>query len=322
MKKITRDQARMFAFDWRDEPRLRVAAGEEFEVETWDAGSGYFRTEADLAIPSKRPGFDRNPPLANPVGGPVFVEGAEPGDTLVVDILSMELEATSWTAAGPGRGPLGNSTRWPGLSGGYTTRILRHEPGPDGSRGKGTVRLNDRFAWPAKPFVGTLGVAPEREVLTTLDGQGLWGGNLDIDLACPGNRIFLPVYHPGALFYLGDTHASQGDTEFSGTAAESQACVRLSLNLIKGWKTPGIRIETPDRIVAVRVDRPLEAAVQGATEDLMAWLESEYSVGQADAYCLVSTCPDFVVRIHQMCRIGKLSYVASASLSRALLLGR
>ena len=319
MKRITRDQARMFAFDWRDEPRLRVAPGEEFEIETWDAGSGYFKTEADLAIPANRPGFNRNPPLANPVGGPVFVEGAEPGDTLVVDLRSMELEPISWTAAGPGRGPLGHSTRWADISSRYTTRILRHEPGPDGSRATGTVRMTDRFAWPASPFVGTLGVAPEREVLTTLDGQGAWGGNLDIDLVRPGNRVYLPVYHPGALFYLGDTHASQGDTEFSGTAAETQATVRLKLHLVKGWKTTGMRIETADRIVAIRADRPLEAAVQGATEDLMAWLGSEYAVSQADAYCLASTCPEFIVRIHQMCKIGKLNYVASASLPRSLL---
>ncbi len=319
MQRISREDARMFAFDWRDTPRLRVAPGEEFEIETWDAGSGYFKTEADLAIPARRPGFDRNPPLANPVGGPVFVEGAEPGDTLVVELVSMEIEATSWTAAGPGRGPLGQSTRWPGLSGDYTTRILRHEPGPDGRRATGTIHMSNRFSWQAAPFVGTLGTAPEREVLTTLDGQGLWGGNIDIDLVCPGNRVYLPIYHPGALFYLGDTHASQGDTEFSGTAAETQASVCLKLHLIKGWKTPGIRIETPELLVAVRADRPLEAAVQGATEDLMAWMGSDYGVSQADAYCLVSACPDFRIRIHQMCKIGKLNYVASASIPKRML---
>lgn len=321
MQRITREQARMFAFDWRDEPRLRVAPGEEFEIETWDAGSGYFKSEVDLANPANRPGFDRNPPLANPVGGPVFVEGAEPGDTLVVDLRAMELGPISWTAAGPLRGPLGTSSRWPGISGQYTTRILRHEAGADGSRAGGTVRMTDRFSWPASPFVGTFGVAPEREVLTTLDGQGPWGGNLDIDLVRPGNLVFLPVYHRGALFYLGDTHASQGDTEFSGTAAESQACVRLKLHLVKGWKSPGMRIETPDRLVAIRADRPLEAAVQGATEDLMSWMVSEHAVSQADAYCLVSSCPDFVIRIHQMCKIGKLNYVAGASLPRSILRG-
>ena len=85
----------------------------------------------------------------------------------------------------------------------------------------GTLHFNDRLSWPITPFVGTLGVAPDREVCTSLDGQGEWGGNLDIRDVRPGNRVLLPVFHPGALFYLGDVHASQGDTEFTGTAAET-----------------------------------------------------------------------------------------------------
>ena len=75
-------------------------------------------------------------------------------------------------------------------------------------------------------------VAPEREVTTSLDGQGDWGGNLDIRDVAPGNRIYLPVFHTGALFYLGDVHASQGDTEFTGTAAETQSTVRLKFGSV------------------------------------------------------------------------------------------
>ena len=71
MQKIIRDDAKKFAFDWRDEPLLHVQPGESFEIETWDASSGFFKTEDDKAIPGNRPGFDRNPPMANPIGGPV-----------------------------------------------------------------------------------------------------------------------------------------------------------------------------------------------------------------------------------------------------------
>src|SRR5436305_3642891 len=84
MQRIRRDQARKYAFDWRDEPLLRVQPGESFEIETYDASTGYFKSVADKAIPGRRPGFDRSPPQANPIGGPVYVEGAERGDTLVV----------------------------------------------------------------------------------------------------------------------------------------------------------------------------------------------------------------------------------------------
>ena len=116
MQRITREQARKYAFDWRDEPLLRVKPGETFEIETYDASTGYFKTPEDKAIPAKRPGFDRIPPLANPIGGPVFLEGAERGDTLVVTIEDIVVDDYSWIAIGPRRGPLGESTRWPELS--------------------------------------------------------------------------------------------------------------------------------------------------------------------------------------------------------------
>ena len=113
----------------------------------------------------------------------------------------------SWIAIGPKRGPLGESTRWPELSDNYTTMIFEHLPGPSGTTRDGILKFNDQISWPVTPFIGTLGVAPEREVLTSIDGQGPWGGNLDIRDVAVGNRIYLPIYHEGALFYFGDVHA-------------------------------------------------------------------------------------------------------------------
>jgi acetamidase/formamidase len=308
VQRILREQALKYAFDWRDEPLLRVQPGEPFEIETWDAGAGYFKTPADKAIPALRPGFDRSPPQANPIGGPLYVEGAERGDTLVVVIEEILVGEYSWIAIGPKRGPLGQSTRWPELSGDYTTRIFRHE--------NGVLHFNERLSWPITPFVGTLGVAPDREVCTSLDGQGEWGGNLDVRDVRPGNRILLPILHPGGLFYLGDVHASQGDTEFSGTAAETTAVVRLHLDLIKGRRPPWMRIDKPDAIVAVYASRPLEVAVEMATTHLMDWLISDFGFSPTDAYCFVSTCPDFRINVYQMCKIGKLSFVAGAELPK------
>lgn len=319
MQRITREEARKYAFDWRDAPLLRVQPGETFEIETYDASTGYFKSESDLAIPARRPGFNRHPPMANPIGGPVWVEGAEPGDTLVVRIESIRVEEYSWTAVGPRRGPLGESTRWPELSSEYSTRIFRHSPGPSGTTVDGTLHFNERLSWPITPFVGTLGVAPDREVTTSIDGQGEWGGNLDIRDVAPGNRISLPVFHPGARFYLGDVHASQGDTEFTGTAAETQATVRLSLDLAKGKRIPWMRIEKPDSIVSVYAFRPLEVAVETATVNLMDWLITEHGFSPTDAYCLVSTCPGFRIHVYQMCRLGKLNYVAGAELPKRYL---
>jgi acetamidase/formamidase len=320
MQRIARDQARKFAFDWRDQPLLRVRPGESFEVETWDASSGYFKTPADKAIPALRPGFDRTPPEANPVGGPVYLEGARRGDTLVVTIEDIVVGDYSWIAVGPRRGPLGESTRWPELSADYTTKVFRHTPGPGGTTRDGTLHFSDRLSWPLTPFVGTFGVAPDREVATSLDGQGEWGGNLDVRDACPGNRLLLPVFHPGALFYLGDVHASQGDTEFSGTAAETTATVRLRLDLLKGRRVPWLRIDKPGSVVAVYASRPLEVAVETATIHLMDWLIAEFGFTPTDAYCLVSTCPDFRINVYQMCKLAKLSFVAGAELPKRYIL--
>ena len=316
MQRIFREQAKKYAFDWRDEPLLRVKVGESFEIETFDASNGYFRTPEDKAIPAKRPGFDRSPPLVNPIGGPVFVEGAERGDCLVVLLEEIVVDDYSWIAIGPKRGPLGESTRWPELSADYTTKIFQHAKGPSGTTRDGTLKFNERISWPITPFVGTLGVAPDREVVTSLDGQGAWGGNLDARDMAVGNKIYLPIAHAGGLFYLGDVHASQGDTEFTGTAAETKSTVRLHFELLKKKRMPYLRIEKPDALIALHADRPLEVAVETATFNLMDWLIAEHGFTPTDAYCLVSTCPDFRINVYQMCKIGKLSYVAGAEIPR------
>jgi acetamidase/formamidase len=316
VQRISREQAKKYAFDWRDQPLLRVKPGESFELETYDASTGYFKTAEDKAVPARRPGFDRFPPLANPIAGPIYIEGARRGDAVVVVLEEILVDNYSWIAIGPRRGPMGESTRWPELSGEYTTKVFRHTPGPSGTTRDGMLHFSERISWPITPFIGTLGVAPDREVCTSLDGQGEWGGNLDIRDATVGNRIWLPIFHEGGLFYLGDVHASQGDTEFTGTAAETKATVRLHLELVKGKRVPWMRIEKPASLVALNAARPLEVAVETATTHLMDWLITEFSLTPADAYCLVSTCPDFRINVYQMCKIGKLSFVAGAELPK------
>jgi len=319
MQKITREQAKKYAFDWRDEPLLKVESGEVFEVETFDASTGYFKTPENKADPALRPGSDHDPPLANPLGGPIWLEGAEPGDTLAVNIEEIIVDEYSWIAIGPNRGPLGVSTRWPELSDDYTTLIFEHQPGASGTTKDGTLQFNDRISWPIAPFVGTLGVAPQREVTTSIDGQGPWGGNLDCRDVAPGNTVYLPVFHKGARFYLGDVHASQGDAEFTGTAAETKATVRLRLEILKSKTIPWMRIEKPDTIVSVYAYRPLEVSIENATFNLMDWLISEYGFTATEAYCLVSTCPDFRINVYQMVKLGKLNYVAGAEIPKRYL---
>ena len=319
MKKIKRNQAQKFAFDWRDEPLLRVICNESVEIETWDAGSGFFKSPDDKAIPENRPGFDKHPPLANPIGGPIFIEDAEPGDLLIVEIEDILVGDYSWVAIGPNRGPLGQSTSWPEVSENYTTKIFRHQHGPSGTMRDGTMQFSETISWPITPFIGTIGVAPEREVCTSIDGQGAWGGNLDIRDVTIGSRIHLPVYHKGAMFYLGDVHASQGDTEYTGTAAETCATVRVKFHLVKRRCLPFMRIEKSDSIIAIHATRPLETAIDKATQLLMEWLVDEFSFSQTDAYCLVSTCPDFRINVYQMLLATGMDFVTGAEIPRKYL---
>jgi amidase len=183
------------------------------------------------------------------------------------------------------------------------------------------MRFNDRARWPITPFIGTLATAPDREVRTSGDGQGAWGGNLDIRDVATGNTVYLNVYHDGALFYLGDVHASQGDTEFTGTAAETCAEVQVRCEVVKQKRIPFLRIEKPDAIVSVYAYRPLEVAVETAITDLMEWLIQEHGFTPREAYVLVSTCPDMRVNVYQMCKLGGLNYVAGAELPRRYLPG-
>jgi acetamidase/formamidase len=319
MQKISRERSKKYAFDWNDEPLIKVEPGESFEIETYDASTGYFKSTSDKADPNLRPGYDRFPPLSNPIAGPIWLEGAERGDTLVVMVEDILVDDYSWTAIGPGRGPLGESTRWPELSGDYATMIFKHKPGQSGTLRDGTLQFNRHISWPITPFIGTLGVAPDREIATSLDGQGEWGGNLDIRDVAPGNRIYLPIFHQGGLLYLGDVHASQGDTEFTGTAAETKATVRLKLDLLKKHPIPWMRIEKPDAIISTYAYRPLEIAVEKAVINLMEWMIAEYNFTPKDSYCLVSTCPGFRINVYQMCKIGKLNYVAGAEISKRYL---
>ncbi len=121
-------------------------------------------------------------------------------------------------------------------------------------------------------------------------------------------------------FYLGDVHASQGDTEFTGTAAETKARVRLRLELEHGKRIPGMRIEKPESLVAIHAEKPLDLAVETATIHLMDWLISEYGFSPVDAYCLISTCPDFRINVYQMCRIRNLRPVAGAEIPKVYVL--
>ena len=318
MQRITRDQAMKYEFNHRDEPLLRVKEGESFIIETEDAGSGLIRS-ADIApriddLPTRK--FD--PPKGNPIGGPVYVEGAERGDLLEVTIERITVDDQGFTNFRPGAGPLGDSYTWQSLRGPFV-HIIKHLPGPSGTTRDGTGILNDKVSWDLQPMIGTIGVAPDREVETSSVGQGPWGGNIDVRDMKEGTKCYINVYHEGGLFYAGDVHAGQGDTEFYGTADETRAELQFSCRVVKNKRIPFLRLDKPDSIVALYSFRPLEDAVESAIVNLMQWMVEEYEVSERDAYMHTCINPEFRVNVYQMVRLGRLQYTAGAEIPKKFL---
>jgi len=184
----------------RTEPVAWVKPGEAVEVETWDAYGGVVSPERTFqqAVEDGAVG------ALNPVTGPIYVEGAEAGDTLVVEILGIELPEWGGSSIIPGFGALEG---WLNLMEPKTKVSYIKEDKVVYEADHGTT-----LEIPADPFIGTIGVSPAYEAIQTL-APGPHGGNMDCPDVKPGNKLYLPVSQPGALFGLGDVHAVQGDGE-------------------------------------------------------------------------------------------------------------
>ena len=318
MQRITRDQAMEYEFDHRHEPKLRVKQGESFVVETEDAAASYARAADATETIMSTPVWEFEPTKGNPIGGPVYVNGAERGDLLEVTIEKIIVDELGYTAYFPGVGPLGDSLTWPSLQGPYVHHI-KHLPGPSGTTRDGKGVINEKITWDLKPFIGTIGVAPDREVETSAVGQGPWGGNLDVRDMKEGTKCIINCYHEGGLLYVGDVHATQGDTEFYGSADETRAELTLSCRVIKNKRIPSLRLEKEKTIVSLYSFRPLEDAVETAIINLMEWMVKEYGVSERDAYMHVCINPDFRVNVYQMVRIGRIQYTVGAEIPKEYL---
>lgn len=256
-------------------PVLRIRPGDVVEVETLDAFGGVVKTEDDL--PSKV----LNMPFVNPQNGPIAVEGAEKGDTLAVHIRSIlprGPQPAGTTALIPDFGGL-TSTGLTHLNAPLPERVKKMHVTPEG------VRFSDRITLPYEPFVGTMGVSPEIEAVSSLQPD-YWGGNMDLPDVAPGTVMYFPVCRKEAHFFIGDCHARQGDGELCGVAVEMAATVEVRIDLIKGWTIPGVRLETADFIMAVGSARPMEDAARMAYRDLIRWMVSDYGFDEAEAYFL------------------------------------
>jgi len=267
-------------------PAARIAPGESLEFEVSDASGGQFcRTSrvSDVATLD----FAK----INPVAGPVFIDGAEPGDVLKITLLSFMPSGWGWTANIPGFGLLADEFKEPALHlWEYDSNTLA--PALFGHWGK----------VPLKPFTGTIGVAPAAPGLHSIVPPRRVGGNMDVRDIGLGTELFLPVEVAGALFSVGDTHAAQGDGEVCGTAIESPMRVGLKFDLLKQEPLAFPRFTTEGPVtrhldgkgyeVTTGIGPDLMEAARASVRSMIDLLGRRHGMPAVDAYLLCSVCGD------------------------------
>jgi acetamidase/formamidase len=256
----------------------------------------------------------------NPLTGPFFIAGAEPGDTLVVHILDLQVDGKQGVGTfGPGFGAA-NATH-------YTT-VLETKPLPekmwfypiDAEKNTATFQaLDSNFtvSFPLHPFLGCIGVAPANGEARSSIVPAEFGGNMDAPEVSKGNTLYLPVNVAGALFYFGDGHAAMGDGEVAGSAVEVPMRVRLRLDLLKKKRTEWPRLENENEIMTTGIYRPVDDAVRIAVTELVHWIHADYGLSDLDAYELCSK----VCKLH-LTEMVDPNYVVVASMEKKFLPAR
>jgi acetamidase/formamidase len=260
-------------------PVLTVPSGAVVEAFTKEATDGQLdvnSTAADLATLS----FD---PI-HPLTGPVYVEGAQPGDVLAVTLHELEVGEWGWTGVFPGFGFLAEEFTEPYL------KTYAIEPGAT------EVAFNDRIRIPLAPFPGVMGVAPATsEMLNTIPPRAN-GGNMDNRHMTAGTTVYFPVFVEGALFSIGDTHAAQGDGEVAGSAVEAPMRIVYQVEVIKGGREIAEPQYEGEEFYAVTAHATtIDEAARKATRYMIDYLEAEHGLSRVDAYALASLVADLKI---------------------------
>jgi amidase len=275
--RLSRDQV-IWAFGPDLEPVLEVEPGDTVVFETNDCFTGQIRSEDDLVT-------EIDLQRINGATGPVAVKGAEPGDSLVAEIL--EVKPIDWGVATliPGFGQLIDEVRSP------LTRLFRVEDG--------VIRMNDRVSFPARPMVGVVGVATDGDTLSN-GLAGRHGGNLDDHLHGAGARIYFPVRQPGGMFGVGDMHASMGDGEICFTGVEIAGEATIRFDVLKGKQATWPVTELADRWLPHATADVYDEALKLVCEEAARLLVDEHGFTIEDAFIFLSVACD--VGVAQACK--------------------
>jgi amidase len=288
-------------------PVARLKPGDILDTNTLDCFGNAIKKPGDTLSMSKGD---------NPLTGPFYIEGAEPGDTLAVKILDLEVDGDQGVGAfAPGFGALNETNYTPMLHPPLPEKIWFYPI--DHANNTATFQaLDSKFSVkiPLHPFFGCIGVAPSASEARSSIVPAEFGGNMDSPEASVGNTVYFPVNVPGGLLYMGDGHAAMGDGEVAGTAIEVPLRARVQLSLIKGQKINWPRFENDDAIMTVGAYRPLDDCVRIAFTELVGWIHQDYGLSELDAYELLSK----VAKIH-LNEMVDPNYVVVASIEKKFL---
>jgi amidase len=289
------------------EPVARLKPGDIIDTNTLDCFGNAIKKPSDPLSLAKGD---------NPLTGPFYVEGAEPGDTLAVKILELEVDSDHGIGAmAPGFGALNTTNYTPMLNPSLKERVWFYPVDrPTNTATFKALDSNFSVKIPLKPFFGCIGVAPAGGEARSSIVPEAFGGNMDAPEASVGNTVYFPVNVPGALLYLGDGHAAMGDGEVAGTAIEVPLRGKVQVEVLKGQKISWPRFENDQAIMTVGAYRPLDDCLRIAFTELISWMHNDYGLSEIDAYQLLSQ----VAKIH-LTEMVDPNYVIVASVDKKYL---
>lgn len=259
-------------------PVMRVPSGAVIEAFLKEASDGQLTPESDAAAVAS---LDFDP--IHPLTGPVYVEGAAPGDVLKVTVLRIDPGDWGWAAIVPGFGFLADE-----FPQAYY-RVFRVEE-------DGYAQFDDRTRIPIRPFAGVMGVAPPTDSMLSTVPPRANGGNMDNRHLTAGVIVYFPVFVEGALFSVGDPHLAQGDGEVSGTAIEGPVRMVYRVEVLKGVRAiPEPQYETDDYYAVTAFGTTIDEAARKATRYMIDWLVAERGMSREDAYILCSLAGDLKI---------------------------
>jgi len=289
------------------EPVAHVKSGDILETNSVDAFGNAIQKPGDSLSLVKGD---------NPLTGPFYVDGAQPGDTVAVKFLDLQVDGDQGVGAlVPGFGALNETSYTPMLHTPLPEKIWFY-PIDHASNTAIFKALDSNFSVkiPLHPFFGCIGVAPAGGEARSSIVPAEFGGNMDSPEASVGNTLYLPVNVAGALLYMGDGHAAMGDGEVAGTAIEVPLRTRLQISLIKGQKISWPRFENENTLMTVGAYRPLDDALRIAFTELVGWIHNDYGLSDVDTYELLSK----VAKIH-LNEMVDPNYVVIASIEKKYL---